>query len=145
MSKPTPTLTRITKPRLARKPRDLGLLLNCLQYRVPVEERIDDAWIEAARQHCKMPVERLAELRGPKHARHWRRMLARRKARLRYFKSHGTLPEPGTPLIRGDIDRRKCVAAMREYWKVTRPQTLKARRKAERQSQDELLEMLRRL
>jgi hypothetical protein len=69
-------------PRLPVKPRDLGLLLNVLLYRVPVEKEISEEWIEVARQHCRMKPERLAEVRAGLHARHWPRMIERRAARL---------------------------------------------------------------
>ena len=49
---------------LPTKPRDLGLLLNVLTYRVPIEAPITGAWIEKARKHCRMPPERLAELQA---------------------------------------------------------------------------------
>ena len=46
------------------KPRDLGLLLHALTYRVPVEDKITKKWIETARKHCKVKPERLVVFQG---------------------------------------------------------------------------------
>ena len=91
-------------PLLTKLPRDLGLLLNCLLYRVPIEVEITEAWIETIRKHCRMKPERLAELRTGDHARHWPRMLERRAARLAYFKEHGELPPRWMGLLPGEPD-----------------------------------------
>jgi hypothetical protein len=104
-------------PTLAKKPRDLGLLLNVLLYRVPHEQEITEAWVEKARAHCRMKPERLAELRAGDHARHWPRMLARRAARLAYFKEHGKLPPRWAPLLAGEREHVEQMDAFRRYRK----------------------------
>jgi hypothetical protein len=103
--------------RLAIKPRDLGLLLNALIYRVPIETQITELWIEAARKHCRMKPERLAELRQGDHARHWPRMIERRAARLAFFRTHGKAPSPGTPLLPGEPGHDSQLAGLRRYRK----------------------------
>jgi hypothetical protein len=103
--------------RLPKKPRDLGLLLHVLLYRVPKEKPITEPWIEVARKHCHMKPERLAELRAEPHARHWRRMEERRAARLAYFKQHGELPPLGMPLLPGEPDRSAQIDALYRYRK----------------------------
>jgi hypothetical protein len=104
-------------PKLTKLPRDLGLLLNVLLYRVPHEQELTEDWIEVARKHCKMRPERLAELRTGDHARHWPRMLERRAARLAYFKQHGKLPPRWAPLLPGERDHRAALAGLRRYRK----------------------------
>jgi len=104
-------------PNLSKLPRDLGLVLHCLLYRVPVEAEITEAWIETARKHCKMKPERLAELRTGDHARHWPRMLQRRAARLAYFKQHGELPPRWAGLLPGEPDHYEQLAGIHRYRK----------------------------
>jgi hypothetical protein len=104
-------------PRLVRKPRDLGLLLNVLLYRVPVGAEVTEAWIEKARAHCHMKPERLAELRSEPHARHWPRMLERRAARLAYFKKHGELPPRWKGLLPGESDHIAQLDGLHRYRK----------------------------
>ena len=88
------------------KPRDLGLVLWCLLYRVPVEKEITEQWIEVARKHCRMSPDRLLDLRtDPVHSRHWDRLEAKREARLAYYQKHGELPPKGSPLLPGEPDR----------------------------------------
>ncbi len=102
---------------LPPKPRDLGLLLNVLLYRVPVEAELTDAWIEVARKHCRMKPERLADLRADPHARHWHHTQERRAARLAYFKQHGELPDRWMPLLPGEPDRSAQISALHRYRK----------------------------
>jgi hypothetical protein len=104
-------------PSLPKLPRDLGLVLHCLLYRVPVEAEITEAWIETARKHCRMKPERLAELRAGPHARHWPRMIERRAARLAYFKQHGELPPRWAGLLPGEPDHYEQLAGMHRYRK----------------------------
>jgi hypothetical protein len=104
-------------PTLPKKPRDLGLLLNVLLYRVPIEAEITEGWIETARKHCRMKPERLAELRAGFHARHWPRMIERRAARLAYFKQHGELPPRWAGLLAGEPDHYEQLAGMHRYRK----------------------------
>jgi hypothetical protein len=104
-------------PRLPTKPRDLGLLLHWLVYTVPCEKPMNELLIEGARKHCRMTPERLAVLRLVPHDRHWRRMDERRAARLLHFKIHGTLPQPGIPLIPGEASRFHQINAFRRYRK----------------------------
>jgi len=104
-------------PNLSKLPRDLGLMLHCLLYRLPVEAEITEASIETARKHCKMKPERLAELRTGDHARHWPRMLQRRAARLAYFKQHGELPPRWAGLLPGEPDHYKQLAGIYRYRK----------------------------
>ena len=104
-------------PWLTMKPRDLGLLLNVLLYRVPIETEITEAWIETARKHCRMKPERLAELRTQDHARHWPRMIERRAARLAYFKQHGKLPPQWIGLLPGEPDHLAQLRGMHRYRK----------------------------
>ena len=103
--------------RLLAMPRDLGLLLNVLLYRVPIDAEIGEAWIDKARQHCRMKPERLAELRAGDHARHWPRMIARRAARLAYFKQHGELPPRWMALLPGERDHVNALAGIHRYRK----------------------------
>jgi hypothetical protein len=102
---------------LPKKPRDLGLLLNVLLYRVPIEAEITEAWIETARKHCRMKPERLAELRAGPHARHWPRMIERRAARLAYFKQHGKLPPRWAGLLPGEPDHIEQLDGAHRYRK----------------------------
>lgn len=104
-------------PKLVRKPRDLGLLLNALIYRVPVDSEITEGWIQKAREHCRMKPERLAELRSEAHSRHWPRMLERRAARLAYFKQHGKLPPRWMPLLPGEPNRTAQLQGFYRYRK----------------------------
>src|SRR5215207_7689510 len=99
------------------KPRDLGLLINVLIYRVPVEAELTEAWIEVARKHCRMKPERLAVLRAEPHARYWPRILERRAARLAYFNQHGELPARWMPLIAGEPNRAAQIGALHRYRK----------------------------
>jgi hypothetical protein len=111
-----PSRIVMMKRRQTPKPRDLGLLLWCLLYRVPIEEKITKRWIEAARKHCRMSPERLTTLRQGMHARHWCRLRERRARRLIYFRKHGEIPHGWTPPAPGEQDRSKQVQAMRLYW-----------------------------
>jgi len=104
-------------PTLPRKPRDLGLLLNVLLYRVAIDAEITEPLIEKVRQHCRMKPERLAELRKEPHARFWRLMLQRRAARLAYFREHGELPPRWMPLLPGDRDHGAAMNGLRRYRK----------------------------
>ncbi len=113
-------------PRLIRAPRDLGLLLNCLLYRVPPEEEITEGWIERFRLHCRMKPERLAELRGKPFARFWQRIAVRRAARLAYFKQHGEFPPSWKGLLPGEPDHQERLEGARRYRKSGLPQ-LKAK------------------
>lgn len=104
-------------PLLTKLPRDLGLLVHFLMYRVPVEAEITEAWIEIARKHCRMKPERLANLRAGDHARHWPRMLERRAARLAYFKAHGDLPPRWLGLLPGEPNHYSQLVGLRRYRK----------------------------
>ncbi len=122
--------------RLPVKPRDLGLLLNVLLYRVPIEADLSEAWIETARKHCKMKPERLAELRDPAspHARHWQRTSEKRARRLAWKQEHGAPPPWGwTPPAPGEPDHEEAVRALRLYWKKVRPILAKMKRRPEAQ------------
>jgi hypothetical protein len=90
-------------------------MLNVLLYRVPIEAEITEAWIEMVRKHCKMKPERLAELRAGAHARHWPRMLKRRRARLAYVKEHGREPSRWKPLLPGEQDHTKLMLGALRY------------------------------
>ena len=117
-------------PPLPKKPRDLGLLLNVLLYRVPIEAEITEAWIETARKHCRMKPERLAELRAGPHARHWRNMADKRARRLAWKQEQGTPPPWGwTPPAPGEPDHEEAVLALRLYWKKVRPVLAKLKRR----------------
>lgn len=111
------------------KPRDLGLLLWTLLYRVPVEEKLTSRWIEAARKHCRMSKERLAALREGEHGRHWKRLHERRTRRLSYFREHGKIPDGWTPPAPGEQDRSKQVMAMQMYWKTRAKVRAKSRKR----------------
>ena len=111
------------------KPRDLGLLLWTLLYRVPIEEKLTSRWIEAARKHCRMSKERLAALREGAHTRHWRRLRERRARRLSYFREHGRIPDGWTPPVPGEQDRSKQVMAMQMYWKTRAKVRAKSRKR----------------
>jgi hypothetical protein len=102
---------------LPPKPRDLGLLINVLIYRVPIGAELTEAWIEVARKHCRMKPERLAELRAEPHARYWPRILERRAGRLAYFKLHGELPGRWLPLLPGEPNRVAQLLAFHKYRK----------------------------
>jgi len=104
-------------PKLPKKPRDLGLLLHCLVYNVPLEAEVTPDGIERARVHCKMKVARLAELQAEPHARHWRRMIERRAARLAYFKQYGQPPPRWMGLLPGEPDHLEALEGMRRYRK----------------------------
>ena len=98
------------------KPRDLGLLLHALTYRVPVEDKITKKWIETARKHCKVKPERLAVFQGEDYARFWEYMEDRRGRRLAWLKETGEMPPYGwTPLKDGEPDHTKAVFGMRAY------------------------------
>lgn len=121
-------------PRLPTKPRDLGLLLHTLTFRVPVEEPINEAWIETARRHCHMSVSRLAELRAEPHTRHWRYMAEKRARRLAWMQEHGIPPPYGwTPPVPGIPEHTRAVVAMRLYWKKVRPIIAKLKRRPDAQ------------
>lgn len=95
------------------KPRDLGMLLHALCYRVPVHMDITPDVIEVARKHCHMTAGRVKEMQGPDYARFWDYMLDRRKRRREYFQETGEIPPPGwTPRKKGEPDRGKAVLAM---------------------------------
>ena len=104
-------------PKLPPKPRDLGLLLHCLLYRVPHEQEITEQWVETAQKHCGMPAARLAELRAEPYARHWPRMLERRAVRLAYFKEHGKLPPRWIGLLPGEPDHYAQLVGIHRYRK----------------------------
>jgi len=98
------------------KPRDLGLLLHALTYRVPVEDKITKKWIETARKHCKVKPERLAVFQGEDYARFWEYMEDRRGRRLAWLKEKGEMPPYGwTPLKDGEPDHTNAVFGMRAY------------------------------
>jgi len=101
--------------RLPRNPRDLGLLLHMLTYRVTADKEICEGWIEAARVHCKRTPERLAVLRSGDHARHWPRMLARRAARRANLKAYGEFPPRWKGLLPGEPDRQAQLAGLTRY------------------------------
>lgn len=120
------------------KPRDLGLLLWCLLYRVPIDAEITPQWIEVARKHCKMSPDRLNEVKeDPALQHHWERMDAKRAARRRYFKKHGEAPPKGYPLLPGEPDRTVQVMALQEYWQTVAK--LKARNRKKPNAQDKKL------
>ncbi len=119
----------MNKHRQPPKPRDLGLLLWTLLYRVPVEEKLTNRWIEAGRQRCRMSRERLASLREGAHARHWKRLHERRARRLSYFREHGEIPDGWTPPAPGEQDRSKQVLAMQLYWKTRAKVRAKSRKR----------------
>ena len=122
--------------RKAPKPRDLGLLLHVLTYRVKVESEITEEHIDAARQHCKMSPERLAELRGKDHARFWGYMLEKRALRLEWLNVIGHPPPYGwTPPREGERDNRAGVQAMKAYYKIVAKLKAKMRRNPEAQAQ----------
>jgi hypothetical protein len=110
------------------KPRDLGLLLWCLLYRVPVESPITEQWIEVARGHCKLAPERLAELRAEPYTKLWERMEQKRARRLAYFQAHGIVPRSWTPLAPGEQDRTIQVQRMKLYWKTRAKRKARARK-----------------
>ncbi len=114
--------------RLTMKPRDLGLLLHALTYRVPVEDQITEEVIENVRQHCHMKPERLAELRSAPHARHWRYLIEKRDRRLAWTKEHGK-PPAYVPLAPGERDHSAAMRGMRVYWKAVRPILAKMKRR----------------
>lgn len=116
--------------RKTTKPRDLGLLLNVLLYRVPIEAAITPAWIETARKHCRMAQARLAELRGEPYSRFWRYMTDKRARRLAWTQEQGAPPPWGwTPPAPGEPDHNEAVLALRLYWKKVRPILAKLRRR----------------
>jgi len=122
--------------RKVKKPRDLGLLLHALTYRVPVEQEITEAWIETARKHCRMKPERLAEIQGKDHARFWRYMEDKRTRRLAWLKDTGEMPPYGwTPPRPGEPDHTNAVHAMRVYRKTVAKLKAKQRRNPNAQSQ----------
>jgi hypothetical protein len=86
-------------------------------YRVPIEMEITEPWIETARNHCKMKPERLAQLRTGDHARHWPRMVARRAARLAYFKKYGKVPPRWMGLLPGEPDHDRQLVGLHRYRK----------------------------
>ena len=115
---PKPRICRhCGKPiRMEPKPRDLGLLLHALTYRVPVKDKITKEWIEAARKHCRMNLERLIKLQGEDYKRFWGYMEDRRSRRLAWLKETGEMPPYGwTPLQDCEPDRTKAVIGMRAY------------------------------
>jgi len=114
--------------RLAKKPRDLGLLLNHLLQAVPLEVVITEEVIEQARLHCQMKPERLAALRSPDHARHWRYLVEKRERRLAWAKEHGEAPT-FTPRAPGEPDYTRAVEALRLYRKHVRPLLVKMKRR----------------
>lgn len=119
-TKPKPILCpHCGKPiRKAPKPRDLGLLLHALTYRVPVEETITEAWIECTRKHSKMKSERLKELRSAAYERFWRYMYDKRDRRLAWFNEEGEIPPYGwTPPKSGEQDHYNAIEGMRIYRK----------------------------
>ena len=131
---PACPVCRATLARLPVKPRDLGLLLNVLLYRVPIEAETTEEWIETARKHCRMKAERLAELRAGPHARHWRNMAEKRARRLAWMQEQGTPPPWGwTPPATGEPDHEEAVLALRLYWKKVRPVLAKLKRRPEAQ------------
>ena len=117
-------MTKVKNPRICPhcnkpikrppKPRDLGLLLHALCYRVPVHlEEITPEIIETFRKHCKMSPERLQELQGPDYERFWTYMQERRSRRLEYMMKSGEVPAYGwTPPKDNDPDRGRAVLAM---------------------------------
>jgi uncharacterized protein YecA (UPF0149 family) len=122
--------------RKAKKPRDLGLLLHALTYRVPVEQEITEAWIETARKHCKMKPERLKELRGEAFERFWRYMEDKRARRVAWLKDTGEIPPYGwTPPRPGEPDHTKAVQAMKVYRKSVAKLKAKQRRRPDAQSE----------
>lgn len=114
--------------RLTPKPRDLGLLLHALVYRVPIEDQITEEWIEITRRHCRMTSERLAELRSAPHARHWRYLVEKRERRLAWAKDHGQAPTY-TPLAPGEHSHAAALRGLRTYWKTIRPILAKMKRR----------------
>jgi len=122
--------------RKAAKPRDLGLLLHALTYRVPVEQKITEDWIETARKHCRMKPERLAEIQGKDHARFWQYMEDKRARRLAWLKDTGDMPPYGwTPPRPGEPDHTNAVHAMKVYRKTVAKLKAKQRRNPNAQSQ----------
>jgi hypothetical protein len=115
--------------RLTPKPRDLGLLLHLLVFRVPIEEQITEAWIEIARKHCRMTPERLAVLRAEPHARHWHSLTEKRQRRLDWAKAHNGQAPAFIPPAPGERDHRSAVIGMRTYWKKVRPMISKMKKR----------------
>ena len=104
-------------PTLPPCPRDWGLYLNCMTYRVPIDAEITPEWVEIVRVHCRMKPERLKELRDPKghHARHWERMLLRRAARLEVYQKTGEIPPSWRGLMPGEQDHLIQLQGHHEY------------------------------
>ena len=117
------------------KPRDLGLLLHALTYRVPVEDKITKKWISTARKHCKVKPERLAVLQGKDYKRFWGYMEDRRARRLAWLKETGEMPPYGwTPLKDGEPDHTNAVTAMKIYRKTVAKLKAKQRRNPDAQT-----------
>jgi hypothetical protein len=100
--------------RRPNKPRDLGLFLHALCYRVPVHvQEITPEIIEAVRKHCKMTPKRLEELKGPDYIRFWEYMEDRRERRRKWMEETGEVPAYGwTPKKPGEQDRGNAVLSM---------------------------------
>ena len=118
------------------KPRDLGLFLNVLTYRVPVTEKITDKWIETIRKHCRMKPERLATLRGEEYSRLWGFAQQKRDRRLAFLKEHGEPPPYGwTPPAPDEPDHSAAVLGMKTYRRTVAQLKAKQRRHPDTQSE----------
>jgi len=111
----------MTVKQTIRKPRNLGLMLWYLVYRVPVLDKLTDAWVLKAREHCRMSSERYQKLQDPEYAIHWNRMRGRRQRRLEYYQENGSVPDGWSPPGPGEPDRSKQVAAMKLHRKLLAP------------------------
>lgn len=124
--------------RLPPKPRDLGLLLHVLTYRVPIRKTITEDWIETARKHCRMKPERLAALRNKDYERLWSYMEQKRSRRLAFLEEYGEPPPYGwTPPATDEPDHSQALIGMRTYRKTIAK--LKAKQKRNPEAQGEKL------